>query len=123
MLRHRAPEIGEAFDEVVFLRQSCLEIGVGMHVELDGQARVENHLHRRVEIAEIFRAAVAATRGVHHRLRIHAEPHMIEPGGLDQRNVRRGGPGFEMFLGVSLGIVDLREPFAEIDAVANVGEA
>ena len=37
-----------------------------MHVDLDGQARIQNHLDRRIEISEIFRAAVVAACGVHH---------------------------------------------------------
>ena len=94
-----------------------------MHVEFDSQACVENHLHRRIEIAEIFRAAVPMPHGVHHRLRIDAEPHMIKPGGLDQRDVTGSSPGFKVFLRVSLGIVDLRKPLAEIDPMPNVREA
>ena len=60
-----------------------------MHVDLDRETRIQNHFDRGVEIAEIFRAAIVAPRGVHHGLRIHAEPHMIEAGGLDQRDVGR----------------------------------
>ena len=78
MLRHHAPEIGEALDEVVFLGQPRLEIGVGMHVELNRQTRIQNHFDGSVEIAEIFRGAVVAPGGIHHRLRVHAEPHVIE---------------------------------------------
>ena len=94
-----------------------------MHVDLDGETRIQNHFDRSVEIAEIFRAAAVATCGVHHRLRIHAEPHVIEAGRLDQRDIGRGGPALKVLFRVSLGIVDLREPFAQIDAVANVRQA
>ena len=58
-----------------------------MHVDLDRETRVQNHFDRGVEIAEIFRAAVVATGGIHHRLRVHAKPHVIEAGRLDQSNV------------------------------------
>ena len=78
MLRHHAPEIREALDEVVFLRQPRLKIGVGMHVDFDRQTCIENHFDRSVEIAEIFRGAVVAPCRVHHGLWIHAEPHVIE---------------------------------------------
>ena len=55
MVREHAPETGEAFDEFVFFRQALLEVGVGMHVEFDGETGVENHFDCGVEVAEIFR--------------------------------------------------------------------
>ena len=56
MLRHRAPEIGETLDKIVFL-QPRFEVGVRVHVDFDCQTGVENHLHGGVEIAKIFRVA------------------------------------------------------------------
>src|SRR5215472_18216254 len=94
-----------------------------MHVEFDGESGVENHLHGGVEVAVVFGGAVGLAGGVHHGLGIDAETNVIESGGLDESDVGGGGPGLEVFLGVSLGVVDLREPFAEIDAVTDVGEA
>ena len=123
MLRHRVPEIGKALDEIVIVRQSRLEIGIGMHVDFDRQARVKNHLHRGVKIAKIFIAAACPPRGIHHRLRIHAEPHMVEAGGFDQCDVGRRAPGLKMFLRISSRIVNLREPLAQIDAMTQVCQA
>src|SRR5271170_1985908 len=116
MPRHGAPEIGEALDEIVFL-ETGFEIGVGMYVEFNGEARVENHFYRGIEGAEIFGGA-AALVCVHDGLRVYAEAHVVEAHRLDQRDVGSGGPGLEMFFRVTLRIVDLREPFAEINAVA-----
>src|ERR1700722_3966760 len=119
--RHGAPEIGEALDKVVFL-EARFEIGVRMHVELYGKARVEDHFYSRIERAEIFGSAAVPAR-FHDGLRVYAEAYVVEAHGLDQCDVGGGGPVLEMFFRVSLGIVDLREPFAEINAVANVSEA
>ena len=122
MLRHHAPEVGEAGDEVVFL-QARLEIGIGVHIELDRQAGIENHLHRRVEIPEIFRRAALPLRRVHQGLRVHAQPHMVESQRLDERDVGRGIPALKVFFRISLGIVNLREPLTQVDAAAKVRKA
>ena len=58
-----------------------------MHVDLDRQTRIQNHFDRSVEIAEIFRAAIAATGSIHDRLWIHAKAHVIKAGRLDQGDV------------------------------------
>ena len=63
-----------------------------MHVDFHRQTRIENHFDGGIEIAEIFVAAAVAACSVHHRLRIHAEPHVVEPGRLDQRDVGGRGP-------------------------------
>ena len=56
----------------------------------------------------------------HHGLGIHAEADVIKAHGFDQGNVVRRDPGFEMLFGVALGIVDLRKPLTEVDAMAKV---
>ena len=91
-----------------------------MHVDLDRQPRVQNHFDGGVEISQIFLAAVVMPGCIHHRLRVHAEPHMIEARRLDQRNVGRRGPGLRVFFRVSLRIINLREPGTQIDPVPNV---
>src|ERR1700739_410466 len=48
---------------------------------------------------------------------------MIESSGLDEGDVCGGSPVMKMLLRVSLGVVDLREPFAQVDAAAKVREA
>lgn len=48
---------------------------------------------------------------------------MIESRGLNQGDVVSGRPILKMFSGVSPGIVDLREPFAQIDAVSEMSGA
>jgi hypothetical protein len=47
---------------------------------------------------------------------------MIEAHALNERNVFGVGPGIEMFFAIALGIVDLREPVAGVDAVAKMGQ-
>ena len=94
-----------------------------MHIEFDRESGVKNHLHRRIEIAVVLRRAVRSLCGVHHWLRIDAEADVIESRGLNQRDVGGCRPRLEVFFGVSLGIVNLREPFAEIDSVTYVREA
>lgn len=48
---------------------------------------------------------------------------MIEAHGLNKCDVAGRGPVFEMLFGVALRIVNLGEPFAEVDPVAKVGGA
>jgi hypothetical protein len=55
-----------------------------------------------------------------HRLRIDAEPDVIEAHLLDENDVGVGGPGFKVLFGVALRVEDLREPFAEVDAAAEM---
>src|SRR5262249_1379686 len=59
----------------------------------------------------------------HHRRRIHAQPHMIESHRLDKSDVVVRDPGGKMFFGISLGIVNLREPLAQVDPAPQMGRA
>ena len=93
MLRHHAPEVGVTLDKFVLLSQPLFEVRVGMHINLHGEAGIHNHLHGIVEIAEVFRRAVRVADCIHHRLRIYAQPDVIEPHGLDQGNVGSSVPG------------------------------
>jgi len=93
-----------------------------MYVEFDRESSVQDHLHRGIEIAEVV-SGFAVLRRVHHRLRIDAETHVIEPRRLDERDVGSRRPVLEMFFRVSLRVPHLREPLAQIDPVANVRQA
>src|SRR5258706_435606 len=94
-----------------------------MHVEDHGEALIENHLYGGIEIGEIVRGNAVGLIAMEHWLWIDAEPNVIKVHRLDQSNVVRGVPRFKVFFGVALGIVDLREPFAEIDSVAKMSRA
>ena len=48
---------------------------------------------------------------------------MIETHGANQGDVGGGDCGLEVFFGVRGGVLLLREPVAEIDAVAEMGQA
>jgi len=45
---------------------------------------------------------------------------MIEAHRLNQGDVAGRSPVFKMLFGVALGIVNLREPFAEVNAMAKM---
>jgi hypothetical protein len=53
----------------------------------------------------------------HHRLRIHTQAHVIESHGLHERDIVPRRPVLKMFLRVSTLVIDLREPFAGVDAM------
>ena len=72
MLRHHTPEIGIALDKLVFFCHALFKIRVGMHINLYGKARVKDHFHGGVEIAEVLGCTVLLTGRIHHGLRIHA---------------------------------------------------
>src|SRR5258708_39614352 len=94
-----------------------------MRIDIDSQARVENHFDRSVKISEIFCHAVRAMVGVHHRLRIHAQAYMVEADGFDQGDVTSGGPVLKMLFCVSLRIVNLSEPLTSVDAATDVSQS
>src|SRR5258708_39453427 len=94
-----------------------------MRIDIDSQARVENHFDRSVKISEIFCHAVRAMVGVHHRLRIHAQAYMVEADGFDQGDVTSGGPVLKMLFCVSLRIVNLSEPLTSVDAGTDVSQS
>ena len=50
-----------------------------------------------------------------HRLWVHAQPHVVEAHGTNQVEVARRDRRVEMWFGESVGIVDLREPIADVD--------
>ena len=65
------------------LHQALLELALRMHIDDDGEAVVENHLHRGVEIAQIIRGDAIGLLAPEHRLRIHTQPYMVESHVLD----------------------------------------
>ncbi len=115
MLCHGAPEVGELLDESVVFRQALLEVALGMHVDDHHKAVVEDHLYRRVQIAEILRGKLLRLVHREHGLRVHAQAHVVETHGLDQRDILGGRPRFKVFARVAAFVVDLGEPFAEVD--------
>ena len=93
-----------------------------MNVNDNREPLLQDHLHRGIKPAQIVGWDFVGVAARHHGLRVHAEPHMIEAHGLDQRDVLGGSPAFEVFFAVTLGIVNLSEPMAGVDAVAQVSE-
>ena len=91
-----------------------------MNVNDNGQALIENHLYGGVEISQVIHGDSVGLPVPEHRLRIHAQPHMVESHRLDQRAILSGGPRFKMFFGVALLIVNLRKPLAQINSVAQM---
>src|SRR5579884_503678 len=120
MLREGAPEVGELFDKRVVLGEPFLEVGVGMHVQNDGQAVIQNHLDGGIQIGEIVCGDAIRLISAEHRSGVDAQPDVIEADITDELNILGRVPGLEMLLGVALGVVNLGKPFAEIDAVAKV---
>ena len=108
------PEIRELGNEPV-LFQPGFEIALRVQIEDDGKPLVEDHLHRGIEVREIFGREVVGMIGGEHGLRIHAQANVIESERLDERDVGCAGPGLKMLLGVSLAVVDLREPRTQVD--------
>src|SRR5260370_42646347 len=48
---------------------------------------------------------------------------MVKSHGLDQRDVLRCVPRFEVFFGIALRIINLRKPFAQIDSMTQMRRA
>ena len=91
-----------------------------MDVDHHRQALIEDHLHGGVQVAEIVVWDTVGLAAAKHGLRIDAQANVVEVHGLDQRDVLSGVPGVEVLFGVALRVVNLGEPFAEVDAVAEV---
>ncbi len=100
-----------------------LEVAFGVDVEDHGEALIEDHFYGGVEIGEIVGGNTVGFIVAEHRLGVHAQANVIEVHGFDEGDVLGGGPGFEVLFGVALRVVDLREPFTEVDAVAEMGGA
>ena len=119
MFGEGAPEIGELFDGFV-AGEFLLEVFVGMDVEDDGEVLVEEHLDSEIDFGQIVSGNLVGLITVEDGSGIDAEADVIEAYGFDEGGVGRRVPGFEMFLGVALGVVDLGEPFAHVDAVTKM---
>jgi len=91
-----------------------------MDVNNYGEILRDDHLHGIVEILQIFGRELVGLTVMEHGLRIDAKPNVIEAHLLDEDDVGDAVPSLEMFFGVAAWIVDLREPFAEVDAVAEM---
>src|SRR5438876_7532170 len=81
---------------------------------------IENHFHRAIDHCQIFRGDAIGLAASEHRIAIESEANVIEAHRFDEGNILRGVVGVEMFFGVALGVEDLGEPMAKIDAVAQV---
>ncbi len=114
MPRKRPPEIHELLYKFV-LRKFSFEVAIRMYIQNHVQVLRQNHLHRRIQIAQVLRVQIVSVIGLPKRLRVHAQSHMIESHSLDQREIFRRRPTLKMLLGVALWIGHLREPFAQID--------
>src|SRR3954471_8632883 len=84
---------------------------------------IEDHFYSRIEIAEIFGRKFVTTVVADHRLGVHAQTDVIESHRLNKRDVVGGSPVFKMLFGVALGIVNLRKPLAQVNAVAKMSRA
>src|SRR5438046_1524367 len=91
-----------------------------MHIQNNRKVLVQNHLHGRIQIAQIIRGNAISLVVNEHGLGIDREPNMVEIDRFDEGNILRRSPGVEMFFGVTLRVVDLREPVTEIDSVAEM---
>jgi hypothetical protein len=115
------PEIGKLLDGVIAFGQLLLEVAFGVDVDHNRQPAVEDQLDRVVQKTKIVRTNGGRTVHGVQGLRIHAQAHVIETHRLDEGNIFRGDRSFEVFLGVTLGIIDLGKPSAGVDAVAQTG--
>ena len=117
MPRQCPPKIRKLLHKFIVRGQFFLEIRIGVHVDDHRQSLIQNHLHRRIQISQVIRRNLVRLLASEHRLRIHAQPYVVKPHSLDQGDVLRGIPRFKMFFRVSLLVIHLREPFAQIDPV------
>ncbi len=115
MPRQCPPEILELFHKSIVRRQLLLEIALGVQINDHRQAVIQNHLYRVVEIRHVFLWNPVRLPSLEHRLRIHAQPHVVKSHRFDQRDILRRSPSLKMFLCIALRIVDLRKPLAQID--------
>src|SRR5260370_41925153 len=86
MPRELTPVVLELFHKAIVRSEFLFEITIGMNVNDDGQATVEDHLHCAVEITQIIRRNPVGLPAPEHRLRIHAQPHVVESYRLDERD-------------------------------------
>ena len=82
-----------------------------------GQLVIDDHLHSSIDVREIIRRNFICVAGLKHGARIDAQADVIEAQRLNERSVLRGRPTLEVLFSVSLGIDNLREPLAGVDAV------
>ena len=76
------PVVLELFDKAIVRSELLFEITVGMNVNNDRQAMVEDHLHGTVEIAQVFGRNLVGLPVPEHRLRIHSQPQWSNPIAL-----------------------------------------
>jgi hypothetical protein len=117
------PEIGKLLDRVIVSCQLLLEVALRMDVDHNRQPAVEDHLDRVIQETKIVRTNGGRTIYGKQGLRIHAQAHVIETHRFYEGNVFRSDRSFEVFLGVTLGIIDLGKPPAGVDAVPQTGRA
>ena len=116
----RPPEIGELLDKLVVVRQFLLEVRIRVDVDDYCEPLIQNHLDRGIQISQVVLGNSVCLFAAEHWLWIDAQPDMIELHRLDQGDVLRRGPRFKVLLGVGLLVIHLREPFAQVDAVAQM---
>ena len=118
----RAPEIDEALDGVIVAGKLLFEIIIRVDRQLHRQALIEDHLHRGVEVREIVGSDLIGLLGMEHGPWIHGQADVVEAHGANQRDVLGGNGGVKVFFGVAGWVGELREPIAQIDAVAQMGQ-
>jgi hypothetical protein len=121
--RQHPPEIGKLLDGVIVFCQLLLEVAFRMDVDHNRQPAVEDHLDRVIQKTKIVQTNGGRTIHGKQGLRIHAQAHVIETHRFYEGNIFRGNRSFEVFLGVTLGIIDLGKPSAGIDAVPQTSRA
>ena len=122
MLRQGAPEVGELLHEAVVFHQARFEVAVGMQIDDYSQAVIQNHLYGGVEICKIIGGNFVGTVIRHQGLGINAEADVIEAHRSNESDVLLGDRVLKVFSRIAPFIVDLREPSADIDATAQMGE-
>ena len=122
VLRQRPPVIGKLLNEAV-VRQLRFEIAIRMNVDDYRKAVIEDHLHRGIQIIQIIVRNFIGMAVAKHRRGIHAQADVIKSHCFYQRNVRVGGPVLKMLRRVSLRIVNLGKPFAQVNAMTQIAGA
>ena len=118
-----APEVRKLLNKLVVAGQLFFEVRLRMDIDNHRQTLVQNHLYGGIQISQvIFRNAVCLLPA-EHRLGVYAQPHVIKLHRVNQRDVLRRGPRFEVLFRVALRVVDLREPFAQVDAMPQMRRA
>ena len=113
-----APKRGKSLDLIVAAAQLLLVGVAGVHVDLDGEAVRKNCIHGAIQAGKEIRTRFpASAERLIERVRIDAQPHVIEAELRHQGNVL----GVSVAIGVRRGVIcRLREPLRSIDAVAQV---